>query len=126
MWLEPHNGKFRIRERRGGKCITIQSGIDTKTAAKRLILQYSGDQLRGDFVDPRAGRLTVAEFVDAWWGTWGEGGHVNTLKISAAPRRLNAVAAQPMNTNALSANDKTRTGVPSPMLPERRPLSPLS
>lgn len=84
MWVEPHNGKFRIRDRDSrGKCYTVQSGIDTKTAAKRLLATHTADQLRGDFVDPRAGRMTIAEFVAGWWGTWGAGGHVNTLKVSA-------------------------------------------
>jgi integrase len=83
MWVEPHNGKFRIRDRRGGRCVTIESGIDTKTAAKYVMAKHRGDQIRGDFIDPRAGRITIADFVAGWWGKDGERGHVNTLKESA-------------------------------------------
>lgn len=83
MWVEPHNGKFRIRDRRAGKTVTVKSGIDTKTAAKQILITLSADKLRGDFIDPRAGRVLIRDWVTGWWGDDEKPGHVHTLKISA-------------------------------------------
>lgn len=67
MWPEKHGKTWRIRDRIGGKAVTIQSGYPTKTAANTAMKLYAADQLRGDLLLPRGGQITLAEFVDGWW-----------------------------------------------------------
>jgi hypothetical protein len=59
VWIEPHNGKFRIRDRRANRVVTVKSGIGTKTAAKQILTKLSADKLMGEFIDPRAGKVTA-------------------------------------------------------------------
>lgn len=91
MWVEPHNGKFRIRDRRAGKVVTVKSGFDTKTAAKEVMIVLSADKLRGEFIDPQAGRILIADWVNGWWGGDGRPGHVNTLKITSRSRETGRI-----------------------------------
>lgn len=70
MWVEKHGPGWRIREQVGGRKLTIESGYPTKTAAKAAIARMKTDRWRGDYIDPKAGRVTLNEWVDAWWPSY--------------------------------------------------------
>lgn len=79
MWVEKHGRTFRIRDEVGGRKVTLASGYDTKTAAKDAMVVLRGDQLRGDALVPRGGKLTLGEWLDVWQPAWEAG-----LKPSSA------------------------------------------
>lgn len=67
MWIEKNGPTYRIRDLIVGKKVTVKSGFITKTAAKNAMKVLEADQVRGDYVDPRAGRVALAEWIDLWW-----------------------------------------------------------
>lgn len=67
MWVEQHGKKWRIRDERGGKKITIAGGYLNKTAAKTAMTRHIGDLQRGDVLIPRGGQTLLSTFVDSWW-----------------------------------------------------------
>lgn len=67
MWVERHGKKFRIREERGGKKVTVAGGYLNKTAAKTAMIRLIGDQQRGDVLVPRGGQVLLSAFIDSWW-----------------------------------------------------------
>lgn len=79
MWPEKHGKTWRIRDEVGGRKVTLASGYDTKTAAKDAMVQLRADQLRGDALIPRGGKLTLGEWLDVWQPAWEAG-----LKPSSA------------------------------------------
>lgn len=75
MWVEKNGPVYRIRDIVNGKKVTLETGWPNKTSAKKRLTTLKADQLRGDFIDPRAGQLTIAEWVEKWWP-----GHETGLK----------------------------------------------
>lgn len=67
MWVEKNGPTYRIRDLVAGKKVTVKSGYATKTAANKARTVLEADQLRGDYIDPRAGQITVAAWIDLWW-----------------------------------------------------------
>lgn len=67
MWIEQHGPAWRIRDRVGGKKVTIADGYRTKTAARKALTALAGDQIRGDLITPKAGQVTLAEWTHKWW-----------------------------------------------------------
>jgi integrase len=68
MWAEKHGSGYRIRDRIGGKTVTLDPGpYPTKASARNVIAALRADRLRGDFIDPRGGRVTLDAWLDAWW-----------------------------------------------------------
>jgi integrase len=67
MWVEKHGPRWRIRDRVGGKLCTIASGYPNKTSAETARKVLEAEQLRGDALVPRGGRITLNAFIDAWW-----------------------------------------------------------
>lgn len=86
MWVERNGPAYRIRDLVGGRKVTLQGGYPTKTAAKAAMIALRSDQLRGDFIDPRGGRLTL----DAWLDTWLPAYEVS-LKPTAAHSELGRI-----------------------------------
>ncbi|MFE9192019.1 tyrosine-type recombinase/integrase [Micromonospora sp. NPDC007208] len=70
MWVEKHGPGWRIREQVGGRKVTIESGYPNKTSAKAAIARMSTDRARGEYIDPRAGRVTLNSWIDAWWPSY--------------------------------------------------------
>ncbi len=70
MWIEKHGKTWRIRDVEGGRKITLLSGLPTKKFADDALTKLSADKLQGDFIDPRAGRTTVGQWLDAWWPSY--------------------------------------------------------
>jgi integrase len=70
MWVERHSGAWRIRDRVAGRVVTITSGYDTKTAAKTAMVTLKAEQLRGDALVPRGGRILLREWVAVWQPSW--------------------------------------------------------
>lgn len=69
MNVEKHGDTYRIRDRLGGrdsKKITLASGYPTKSSAAAAMKLLEADKLRGELLDPRAGAVTVAEWVEEW------------------------------------------------------------
>lgn len=83
MWVEKHGATYRIRDRVGGKPVTLDGGYPTKAAARNGMTALKADQLRGDFVDPRGGQVLLGDWIDLWWPAY-EGTLKPSTKISAA------------------------------------------
>lgn len=79
MWVERHGKTYRIRDRRGGQVITVESGYATKTAAKNAMTNLRSDQLRGVDLVHRGGQTLLDQWIDVWEPGW-EG----TLKSTSA------------------------------------------
>lgn len=78
MWIERNGSGYRIRDMQLtgavdddgepiAKKVTIASGFPTKASAKLQLKAMQVDRARGDFIDPRSGRVTLAEWIDRWW-----------------------------------------------------------
>src|SRR5690606_1798490 len=76
--VEKNGPVWRIRDVVNGRKVTLQTGFPTKTAAKAAMTALRADQLRGEYIDPRAGRITLAAWIDSWWPSYAA-----TLKPSA-------------------------------------------
>ncbi|MGC5019056.1 tyrosine-type recombinase/integrase [Micromonospora sp. DT47] len=70
MWVEKHGPGWRIREQVGERKVTLESGYSTKTAARAAMTRMTADRWRGDYIDPRAGRVTLNSWIDAWWPSY--------------------------------------------------------
>lgn len=79
MWVEKNGPVYRIRDLIAGRKVTIATGYPTKTSAKAAITQLMADRLRGEYIDPRDGQITLADWIAAWWPAYAAG-----LKPSAA------------------------------------------
>lgn len=66
MWPEKHGKTYRIREEIGDRKVTVASGFATKTEARNAIVLLRADQLRGDALVPRGGKMLLREWVDVW------------------------------------------------------------
>lgn len=75
MWIEKNGPTWRIRDIVDGKKVTLETGWPNKTSVKMRLTTLKADQMRGDFIDPRAGKLTVTDWVALWWP-----GHATGLK----------------------------------------------
>lgn len=68
MWVEQHgDGRWRIRDRVGGKKVIVADGYRTKTAAKRAMTVLAGDAARGDLISPRDGAVLLRDWIGKWW-----------------------------------------------------------
>jgi len=71
MWVEKHGPGYRIRDRVGGRVITVSKHVyPTKTSAKEAMKGLVADEVRGEALIPRGGAVTLAAFVDEWWPTY--------------------------------------------------------
>ncbi|MDR7278896.1 tyrosine-type recombinase/integrase [Catenuloplanes atrovinosus] len=85
MWVEKNGPAWRIRDLINGKKVTLESGYPTKTAAKARMTALRADKMRGEFIDPRDGKLLLGEWIDIWWPTY-EAGLKPTAQISEGRR----------------------------------------
>lgn len=61
------SGRWQARYRnRGGRLVTAPETFGTKGDAAAWLAVVQTDQARGDFVDPRAGRISVAAFAECF------------------------------------------------------------
>lgn len=68
MWVEPHGSAFRIRDRIGGRVVTVGNGpYPTKTSAKAALALLKADAVRGDALVPRGGTVLLSDLIDEWW-----------------------------------------------------------
>lgn len=67
MWIEKNGPTFRIRDLVAGKKVTVRAGFPNKTVAKNAMKVLEGDKLRGDYIDPRAGQITLTAWIELWW-----------------------------------------------------------
>lgn len=134
MWIEKNGPSWRIRDIIDGKKVTLETGWPNKTAAKKRLITLKADQLRGDFIDPRAGRLTVADWVTAWWPGHETGLKPTSVQSEGSRVRMHIVpllghlALDEVDNLAIQAwITKLLTGQPDLERPGkwvRRPLSP--
>lgn len=69
MWVEKNGPTYRIRDLVRGRKVTVKAGYPTKTAAKKVMTVLEGQKLTGEYIDPRAGQITVEDFAAIWWPT---------------------------------------------------------
>jgi integrase len=67
VWIEKHGPTWRIREEVGARKVTVEGGLPNKTTARRRMQDLSVDRRRGDYIDPRAARTTLGEWLAEWW-----------------------------------------------------------
>lgn len=67
MWVEKNGPTYRIRDLVAGRKVTVKAGFPNKTVAKNAMTVLEADKLRGDYIDPRAGQITLAAWIDLWW-----------------------------------------------------------
>lgn len=60
------SGKFQARYWHLGKQISADHTFAAKTDARRWLSTVEADMVRGDWVDPDAGKITFGEYAD-WW-----------------------------------------------------------
>lgn len=83
MWVEKHGKTYRVRDRLGGKVVTLAGGYATKKAAQDGRDLLRSEQLRGEQLVPRGDRVTLNEWLDEWWPTY-ETGLKPSARVSAA------------------------------------------
>lgn len=76
-WVEQRGGGFRVRYRTDDGGIATENGFPTKAAARERAADIESEQRQGTFVDPRAGRMLLRDWVAQWSeahdvapGTW--------------------------------------------------------
>lgn len=69
MWVEKHGKVHRVRDTVAGQKVTLspKGGFPTRTAAKAWMINLLADQSRGEYIDPRAGRIALGDWVAVWW-----------------------------------------------------------
>lgn len=83
MFVERHGATYRIRDRIGDRKVTLEAGYATKAAARNRVTALEADRLRGDFIDPRGGRVVLNDWLDVWWPAY-EGTLKPSTVVSAA------------------------------------------
>jgi integrase len=67
------SGRWRVRYRDGGgRRVTVPKTFATKADANAFIATIQADLVRGQYLDPRAARLSVASWADTWMGRPGK------------------------------------------------------
>ena len=74
-WAEKRGNTWRVRYQRDGGTLGSENGFTTKTAAAARATEIDADQRRDTFVDPRAGQVSLAE----WVAVWREGLHAGPM-----------------------------------------------
>jgi integrase len=69
VWVEKNGPTYRIRDLVHGKKVTVESGFPNKTAAAKVKKVLEAEQIMGTYVDPRGGRMLLADWADMWWKT---------------------------------------------------------
>lgn len=80
MWVEKNGPNYRIRDLIAGRKVTIESGYPTKTAAKNAMTILEADRLKGEFIDPRGGRMLLDDWTATWWPAHEAGLGANSRK----------------------------------------------
>ncbi|MCL1598074.1 MAG: hypothetical protein M3094_02735, partial [Actinomycetia bacterium] len=62
--VRQHRGKFQVRWRVGPQ--ERAQTFDKRRDAERFSAQVETDLARGDYIDPRAGLVTVGDYADRW------------------------------------------------------------
>jgi integrase len=73
MWVEKNGPTFRIRDLVGGKKVTIKAGFPTKTSASTAMILAEADAIRGEQLVPGGGRMSLGEWVEAWYPSYRAG-----------------------------------------------------
>ena len=64
----PRSGRWQVRYRDPGGRERSRT-FDRKADADRFAATVIADVVRGDYIDPRQGKITVAEFAERWQAT---------------------------------------------------------
>jgi len=84
MWVEKNGPTYRIRDLVAGRKVTVESGYPNKTVAKKAMTLLEGDRLRGEYIDPRGGRITLEEWTALFWPTHEAGLRPSSRKSEGA------------------------------------------
>lgn len=74
-WAEKRGTLWRVRYQREDGTLGSENGFITKTAAAARAAEIDADQRRDTFVDPRAGQISLAD----WVAVWREGLHAGPM-----------------------------------------------
>jgi integrase len=74
-WAEKRGSTWRVRYQRDDGTLGSENGFTTKTAAAARAAEIDADQRRDTFVDPRAGQISLAD----WVAVWQEGLHAGAM-----------------------------------------------
>lgn len=86
MWVEKNGPTYRIRDLIAGRKVTVKAGFPNKTAAKSAMTLLEADKLRGEFIDPRAGKMLLADFIDVWQPGWAS--KLKPTSLKSEPARI--------------------------------------
>lgn len=73
MWVEKHRDVYRIRDRVAGELVTLAGGYPTKAAARDAMTHLKAQQLRGQELVPRGGKVAMSDWLDLWWPNYATG-----------------------------------------------------
>ena len=65
-WAEKRGRSWRVRYQRDDGTLGSENGFPTRSVAVARAEEIDADQRRDTFIDPRAGRITLAEWVAVW------------------------------------------------------------
>lgn len=66
MWVERHGAAWRVRDRVGGRVVTLAGGYPTKASAAVARDLLRADALRGQALVPRGAEMTLNAWLDMW------------------------------------------------------------
>lgn len=70
MWVEKNGRTWRIRDEVNGRKVDLGAGYPTKSSARAAMVLLRADEMRGDALLPRGGRVTLNAFLDEWWPSY--------------------------------------------------------
>lgn len=70
MWVERNGKTWRIRDEVNGRKVDLAAGYPSKTAARAAMVLLRADEMRGDALVPRGGRVTLRAHVEQWWPSY--------------------------------------------------------
>jgi Phage integrase, N-terminal SAM-like domain len=114
-WVEPRNGKFRVRLRLPDGAVVTDSVHPTKPAAQLRAKEIDVELGKDTFLDPRDGRISLTEWVTIWQQTHQAGpatwsAYRSHLRLHILPRHghLPLTAIRRQHVKALVINLKRK------------------
>jgi len=134
MWVERNGPTWRVRERIGGRKVTLAEGYPSETIAERARVLLLADAMRGESLVPRGGRVTLDEWLDEWWPSYERTLKETSIDSEGARVRnhirplLGAYSLDELDSGAVQqwVADLAAGAGPWPSRGRRRPLAPKS
>lgn len=98
-WAEKRGSTWRVRYERDDGTLGSENGFTTKSAAVARAGEIDADRRRDTFVDPRAGQVSLAD----WVAVWREGLHAGAMTRATYESHLRTHILPRFGTVALNA-----------------------